>query len=161
MKRKFVSSVLIAALLTIPIQTAKSDDPPPENMGLAICVIACAAIAVGAVYIVAHKCQPKYYWLMDNDSPPKFWVATATKKQCQIEGWHRIGGPYTRPQDAPAVHPDATNRVELVSQPAMNIAVQQTQDGQSWTTVYQQNCDTEDFGYSPTNCGMFRLVVSP
>ena len=157
--KKLIAGLLIFTMAATPLKI-EADEPPPENMGLALCIVAVAGIAVTAIYIVAKRCQPKYYWLCDDDQPPKFWVATATKKQCAIEGWHRIGGPYTTPQDAPAIHPSPTNRVELVAGPVENINVQTSQDGHNWTTVSEFRGDEEDFSYSPTNTGMFRLEIS-
>ncbi len=154
--KQVIAVLLIAVIAASPIRI-QADEPPPQNMGLALCVIAVAGLAVATIYIVAHKCAPKYYWLCDDDQPPKYWVATCTKKEAAINGWHRIGGPYTRPQDAPIEHPSPTNRVELAAGPVEKINVQSSQDGQHWTTVSQFTGDMEDFSYSPTNTGLFRL----
>ncbi len=161
--KKLLSLLLVVFLLPIRADEPTPADPGPsqDTVALAACLVAAAGIAAGAVYIFSHKCQPKYYWLMDDSQPPNFWVATATRKQCQIEGWHRIGGPYTHPQDAPAIHPDPTNRVSLAASAPLNISVQATTDLQNWTTVYQETADTEDFSYCTTNAAMFRLMVTP
>ncbi len=157
---------LLSLLLVVFLLPTRADEPTPADPGpdpnvaaLAACLVAATGIAVGAVYIFSHKCAPKYYWLCDDDNPPRFWVATATRKQCQIEGWHRIGGPYTQPQDAPATHPDPTNRVNLAASAPIKISVQASQDLQNWTTVYQDTADTEDFSYCTTNAAMFRLMT--
>lgn len=158
MKRKFLTAALVGALITIPMQSALSDAPPPEDdFWLAACIVAVAGLAVTAVYIVSKKCEPKYYWLMDGDNPPNFWVGTATRKECEVQGWHRIGGPYTKPSDAPVQHPASTNRVENIVGPVVNIGVESL-SGTNWTTVYQTQSELEDFIYWPTNQGLFRLV---
>ncbi len=160
MKTNIATAALIGALIVTPIPI-HADDPPPHggNSWAALCIVAFAGVAVGAVYIISKRCEPKYYWLMDDNVPPTFWVGTATAKQCKIEGWRRIGGPYNRQQDAPAEHPNPTNTVpNLVSLP-MKVVVQSSQDGQQWTPVDEQVVDLEDHVYYPTNTGMFRLEV--
>lgn len=171
MKTNSVKSVTTAALiwvmLALPIRAegpiSASDPSQPQKSWVAVCVVAFAGLAVAGIYIVAKRCQTKYYWLMDDDEPPKFWVGTATDKQCEIEGWKKIGGPYDRPEDAPAQHPDPTNRVTRAFSEPLNMAVQSSTDGHNWTTVYTETCDMEDFGYFPTNevSGMFRITILP
>ncbi len=163
MKRNLLTGALCLSMVGVPMQSILSEEPPPPDQPFwgALCVMAVAGIAATAVYIVSKKCQPKYYWLMDDDTPPKFWVASATRKECQINGWQRIGGPYERVTDAPAVHPASTNRVEFVASQPMTIKVQSSTNLTHWTTVYQEVADLEDFGYWPTNAAMFRLEVSP
>jgi len=130
-------------------------------MWLAICMVAAAGIAVGVVYVIARGCEPQYYWLMDSNEPPKFWVATATKKECEIEGWKRIGGPYKRPQDAPHEHPNPTNRVNNVIGPTITIRVQASTNLVDWSTVSEVRGDAEDFAYFSTNSpGFFRFQMA-
>lgn len=151
-----ISAMLAASLIAMPLQSHAQENPP-DDFWLAAAVVCVAGAAFAGVYIVTKKAAPKYYWHMDSEQPPNFWVGTSTPKQCDIEGWTRIGGPYNRPQDAPAEHPNPTNRVQRVVGPASFIAVQTSTNGQHWTTVHQQVCDTEEFVYFPTNTGMFRI----
>ncbi len=155
-----ISAVLAATLVTMPMQAGLEPAPTPKNdTWLGMCVLVCAGLAVGAVYVMSKRCQPKYYWLMDDDTPPKFWVATCTKKQAQCEGWKRIGGPYNRVEDAPAVHPSPTNTVQELAAEVMKFTVQTSQDGTNWMTVDTQVVDWEDHIYYPTNSGMFRIQM--
>lgn len=158
-----VSLLLIVLLTFIPTQI-KADGPiPPKNDSwVALCIVAGVGLALTGIYLVSKKCQPRYYWLMDDDDPPKFWVATATRKECSINNWKRIGGPYNSPQEAPAQHPNPTNRVnDAEAALPVTITVQQSHDLVSWTDVYTERCDLEDFAYFPTNAALFRLKVSP
>lgn len=162
MKTKLIAVVMSALIIITPIELRSDPEPPTSDTWLAVCVVAVAAIAAGAVYLVSKKCQPKYYWLMDdNERPKKYWVAAATRKECEINGWKRIGGPYTSASDAPPVHPPDTNVINELVGPVMKIQVESTSDFREWTPVYQTECDLEDFGYFPTNAAMFRLVVTP
>lgn len=157
-----VTLVILLAILPVPLN-AENPPPPKDDWALALCIVAGIGLATAGIYIVAHKCKPKYYWLMSNDNPPVFWVGTATDKQCQIEDWVKIGGPYDKPEDAPAVHPDKTNRVNRATSEIMTVTVQQSSDLVTWTTVHEEATDLEDFSYSPTNTlgGMFRVSVRP
>lgn len=167
--KTMTSLVLIALMAVMPITTGAENQPQPPKPGdpqelwLAVCLVAFAGVAVGGIYVVSKRCQPKYYWLMDDDTPPKFWVGCPTKKECAVNNWIRIGGPYTRMEDAPAVHPNPTNRVNDLVGPVMKIAVQSSTNMVDWTTVYEENTEMEEFIYWPTNqvSGMYRLMVTP
>ena len=158
--KKIIASLLVIIVVSLPLQIQADPQPPDQDWLLAACVVACAGIAVGAVYVFSKKCESKWYWLMDSEQPPNFWIASTTRKQCQVEGWIRIGGPYKSPQDAPTQHPSPTNRVEVPSTP-MKLSWQASTNGVNWTTVYQDNCDVEDFGFFPTNAAMFRVMIAP
>lgn len=155
---------MIAMMCVLPLraQTPEPNPGPPQQSWIAVCIVVCAGVAVVGIYLVAKKCEPKYYWLMDDNEPPTFWVGTATKKECTINGWNRIGGPYTKASDAPTQHPNPTNRVENIVGPPVNISVQSSTDGANWSTVHTEQCDLDDFGYIvPTNApsaAMFRLI---
>ena len=157
MKKK-LTVLTLSALIAANPSFCDAPPPPPQETWLALCVVAVAGLAVTTIYIVSKRCQPKYYWLMDNNVPPTYWVGTATRKECEINEWKRIGGPYNRPQDAPMDHPDPTNRVETASSAPLKIATQSF-NGTNWITVDQQVCDLDDFIYFPTNAAMFRLEV--
>ncbi len=149
---------LLVAILPINIQADPAPPPQQSEWAVAVCIMVGVGLAVTGIMIVSKRCQPKYYWLMDDDQPPTFWVGTATRKECQIQGWKKIGGPYDRPGDAPPIHPDPTNRVnEASSAMVLKISVQTSQDMVSWTTVHSEVSDIEDFVYYPTNTGFFRL----
>lgn len=150
---------LVAAMTVLPLDLNADEQPPKNDSLLALCVVACAGAAVGVVYIFTKKCKPKYYWLMDDDQPPRFWVGTTTRKQAKIEGWRIIGGPYETPQDAPVAHPSPTNTVSFAAEPTFMIKVQTSTNGSSWTTVNETRGEMEDFGYYPTNAGMFRIEM--
>jgi len=83
-----------------------------------------------------------------DEQPPKSesWLAICVVAVCGV-------------QDAPAQHPDPTNRVELAASEPLKIKVQASQDGRNWATVNEQVCDLEDFVYYPTNAAMYRLEV--
>ena len=155
-------AAIFAARSSIADDPVIEPPPPDQDMALAVCVVAVCAVAVGTIYVISRKCQPKYYWLMDDQQPPTYWVATATRKECQINGWKRIGGPYTHPEDAPPQHPPSTNRVDSLIGQIQTINVQQSQDGVHWDRVSEFRGDMEDFAYFPTNkvSGMFRLEIS-
>lgn len=161
MKNRLVTTLtLVIALVAIPLQSP-ADPPPPqdgEQLWLAACVVAFAGVAVGGVYIISRRCEPKYYWIMDKEQPPNFWVGTANTKECQINGWIRIGGPYRKAADAPPVHPDPTNRATISFNAPVTINVQSFSTGQ-WETIYRFTGDEEDFAYFPTNrvADMLRL----
>ncbi len=156
MKTNIATTALVLGLVISPVQIHADPQPPKQDWLLAACVVAGVGLAAGAIYIVASKCEPKYYWLMDSESPPTFWVAACTKKEAQINGWKRIGGPYNKKEDAPPVHPPITNVVNVVSGPQFTIKVQQlTTNG--WDTVSTVVCETEEFAYYPTNAGLYRL----
>ena len=158
-----INSVMVAILVALPIKASDqpvADEPgKPQENWLAICVIAAAAVAVGGVWIMSKRCKPRYYWLMDaSQSPAVYWVGAATKKECEIEGWERIGGPYDRPEDAPQQHPPSTNRVDHVIVP-MQISTQNSQDLVNWQTIHTEVNDIEDYSYYATNQGFFRIKV--
>lgn len=156
--KKLVAIALIIVLLPFDLP-APEPPPPPQEWVLAACMVAFAGAAAAGVYIVAQKCKPKYYWMTDDEQPPKFWVGTATKKQCEVEGWRRIGGPYDRPEDAPQQHPNPTNVVNLTANAPTIIKVHASTNGTDWNVVHEFSGDMEDFGYFPTNAvgGMFKL----
>lgn len=169
-----VSAILGAVITALPVCAnpplhSKHDsggtDDNPQEVSAVICVVAAVVVtaAVVGIVIVSKKCQPKYYWLMDSEQPPNFWVGTATKKECEINDWKRIGGPYNRPEDAPVEHPPATNRVDELAPVPLHIAVEASTNLTDWTTVSESYCDLEDFAYTPTNrnAGFFRLRVNP
>lgn len=163
MKNRLVTIALVVALVAIPLQLpADPSPPPPQEWALALCVVAVCAVAVGGIYIIGKKCQPKYYWIMDREEPPNFWVGTANTKECQINGWVRIGGPYKSPADAPPVHPNPTNRATISMSEPVKINVQSLVNNQ-WITVSDYEGDLEDFAYFPTNAvsGLFRLELKP
>lgn len=164
MKTELTAMTLATALAALPFNSpAPEPDPDPQPTALAWCVVACVGVAVTAIIITAKRCEPKYYWLMDNERPPNFWVGTATKKECEIQEWTRIGGPYNGPEDAPYPHPDPTNRVDsVVSAPVSMIAVETSTNLVDWVTIHESaNTDLDDFIYSPTNTGMFRIRIEP
>ena len=163
-----ITTWLIALVLILPIQLRADDpvpvNPDPQHTALAICVIACAALAAGGVYILSKRCQPKYYWLWDGEQPPRTWVGAATDKECAINGWTKIGGPYEKAADAPPTCPDLTNRVQKATSAPMNIAVEGTSNMSQWSTVYAERCDMDDFGAFIPNTNSFRfyrIVVTP
>lgn len=163
--KQVTTTVALTALLLAPYQSS-GDDPPPQNDWLLSAgVVLVAGIAVTGIYLVAHAAQPKYYWLMDSEQPPRFWVAAATGKECEINGWHRIGGPYNRLEDAPAQHPDPTNRVAAATSAPMNLTVESSVNGSGWQPVFKTSCALDDFGYFPDNNGsgvtLFRLMIKP
>ncbi len=163
--KKLVSMVLIAVVVVMPLHLNADDPPPPptEELWPALAMVAFVGLCVGGVMLLSKKTEPQYYWLMDDEKPPNFWVATATGKECQLNGWKRIGGPYKRAADAPPVHPDPTNRVHVVS-PTLNMAFESsTDDGNSWTTVYQETCPMDDFGCvlpATNSMALFRIRYS-
>ena len=170
MKRKLTSVALAAMMLVYPVNRSWSDDGITPGPGVpdqniypvaGACIVAFIGLAAIGLYVATKSCQPKYYWLMDDDKPPRFWVGTATRKECQINGWKKIGGPYNRPEDAPPVHPDPTNRVDEVVSAPMNISVESSTNGVNWQTVQQSLCDPEDHVYFPTNTGaaFFRIKL--
>lgn len=148
-----VTSLLIAAIVAIPVQRAIPQEKPPEkDWLLALCVVAVAGAAATAVYIASRSCKPKYYWLCDGEQPPKYWVGTATKKECEINGWRRVGGPYDKPGDAPPQPPSTLlSYTEEPPGPSMRIKVHESSDMQHWTVIHEAVCPTEDFAYFPTN----------
>lgn len=157
--KKLVTIVLLIALLPLDLPAPEPPPPPPDDWALAACLVAVAGAAAAGVYIIAQKCKPKYYWMTDDEQPPKFWVGIATRKECQINGWRRIGGPYNQPQDAPPQHPDPTNVVNIVASAPVTIKVHASTNGSHWDVVHEFSGDMEDFGYFPTNAvgGMFKL----
>lgn len=147
--------VLAAALIAMPLESRADEEPPPQDFSaIAACVVLAAVAAVGAVYIISRGCKPKYYWIMDNDEPPKFWVGTATRKERDINDWKFIGGPYDKPGDAPGIHPDPTNRVESVISAPVHIQIQESTNLVTWTTAHSEFSDLEDFSYALTNTGV-------
>lgn len=163
---KALIAILIALLVT-PTRAEQPVNPKgpdkPQETWLPVCIVAAAGLAVAGIYIISKKCKPKYYWLADEEQPPTTWVGAATDRECRINGWHKIGGPYDSPQEAPTNAPPLTNIVSRAFTQPMNITVEQTTDLQNWTPVYSEFCDTEDFAYFPTNAvgGMFRISVAP
>jgi len=171
MKTKLTSAILTGLMLAYPINRSWSDDsitPGPDVPDQDIhpvagaCVVAFIGIAAIGIYVASKSCQPKYYWMMDDDKPPRFWVGTATRKECQINGWKKIGGPYVRPEDAPVIHPDPTNRVDEIVSAPVNIYVESSTNLVDWQTVHDSYCDPEDFIYTPSTnqqSGFFRLRI--
>jgi len=158
-----ITLLLIALLVALPIQIKADEEPPPQDWALIACAVAVVAVAVGAIYVISKKCAPKYYWLWDGETPTGTWVGTATDKQCQIEGWKKISGPYDKPGDAPPTCPNLTNRVNKAVSAPITISTQTSQDGANWTTVDVQHVDMEDYAYFPTNQigTMLRLQYGP
>ena len=159
---KVITYTLVAMMAVMPVKIS-ADEPPPgdEPWALAACIIVATGIAVGAVVFFAKKCEPQYYWLMDDsEQPPKYWVATCTKKEAEVSGWKRIGGPYKRPTDAPIEHPSPTNRVDHVISPYVRITVQQSTNLVEWVPLSSTTGYSEDFAYFPTNAaGFYRYEI--
>ena len=169
--KRLVTAVLIGAMCSLSIKS-NSEEPvqpaqnpgPPQQTWLAVCVVAACGVAIAGIYVLARKCRPKYYWLCDNEEPPNKWVGTCTKRECIINGWRKIGGPYERPEDAPTNAPPITNVVsEIMSSAPLNYTVEETKDLQNWTPIYSERTTDEEFAYFPTNTagGMFRIRVTP
>ncbi len=135
------------------------DPTKPQEFWLAACVVVAAATAVGGIMLFSRKCQPKYYWLMDNEQPPTYWVGTATRKECAINNWTVIGGPYDKPGDAPPQHPSSTNRISSIVVP-IRITVLASANLSQWTPVHSEVSDTEDFSYFTPVAGFYRLELS-
>lgn len=163
-RSKLTALVLVAALAIAPIKIQADEPPPPKNdWAVVICAVIGVGLVVTGIYLLNKKCQPKYYWLMNSDEPPVFWIGTATDRECKIQDWHKIGGPYTSPNQAPPIHPDKTNRVHELVGPVMHHAVEESADGVNWVTIHEEDSTQEDFGYfvSPTNhAGFFRLRLT-
>jgi hypothetical protein len=158
MKNKLLCLALIA-LFTLPLKAGDDPAPDPQPMWLPACIVAAVGLAAVGIVVLVKSCEPKYYWLMDDDQPPKFWVGAATRKECQINGWKRIGGPYNRPQDAPTQHPDPTN-VVVSAVSLQTITVHASTNMTDWSVVHREVTDPEDFAYFPTNAAMFRVEMS-
>lgn len=167
---KFIGLVLIAVMALLPIRinadepVTPADPGPPQQTWVAVCIVVGVGLAVTAIYLVNKKCKPKYYWLCDDDVPPRTWVGTATDKECKINDWKKIGGPYDRPEDAPTNAPPITNIVHELMGPVMHHVVEQSNDGENWTAVHEEDCTQEDFGYivpATNQAALFRLRVGP
>lgn len=161
-----VTLLLVILIAIIPVPVSADPPPPPNGQSewvLAAFIVAGVAAAVGGIIILAKKTEPKYYWIMDpSESPATFWVGTTTRKECSINGWKRIGGPYASPAQAPAIHPSPTNTVTELAPQVLTITVQE-QRGTNWVNIGSQTCDTEDFGYfipTTNKLGFYRLSHS-
>lgn len=163
-----ITLLLIALLIIIPVRIIADEpvqphDPgPPQQTWLAVCVVVAAGVAIAGIYLVNKKCKPKYYWLADDDQPPTTWVGTATDRECKINGWKKIGGPYERPQDAPTNAPPLTNIVSEIIGPVLHHVVEESSDGVNWTSIHEENSTQEDFGYfvpATNQAALFRLRV--
>lgn len=156
--KTLTTAVLIAALGYAECKAPElpPEQPPNQDTWVAVCLVAAAGLAVGAIYLVAKRCKPRYYWLLSENGD--IWLGTCTKKEAQINGWEKIGGPYPTIQDAPVEHPNITNRVhDVIAEPLMLYTVERTTDLTHWQVVNSQTNTIEEFVYYPTNTGLFRI----
>ncbi len=156
---KTLIAILLVALMVMPLNADFTPTPTPDqDTWVALCLVAAAGVAVGIVYIAAKRCKPRYYWLL-NPENGDIWLGTCSKKQKEIEGWEKIGGPYVSIQDAPPVHPSITNRVnDIIAEPIHNFTVEQSTDNQNWIVCFSATNTIEEFIYFPTNAAMFRIA---
>lgn len=152
--KKIITAALIVSLIALPVSANEDHKPQPTLM--AWCLVAAVGAAAIGIYIVSKSCQPKYYCMTDGENPPTYWVGNANRKECELNGWTRLSGPYDSPGDCTNCPPVVTN-VALPSPVALRITVIASTDLLNWTEVHNEVVDPEDFVYFPTNAAFYRI----
>jgi len=162
---KLVAVVTAAALLVSSVRLNADDDPPPQNVGMLLpCIVAgVAVVAVATVVIIVKRCSPKYYCMRDDENPPNYFVGNATKKECQINGWTRINGPYDSAADVPPCDSHTVTNIQQQASAPLHITVEQSADLNRWSVAGTSFCDLDDFYFDPTNAAAmyFRIKIAP
>ena len=90
MKRKLLTALISAGLITLPVQQAK-----PQLVG-GICIMLVATVVCGTVVVMVRHCSPKYAVVKDLDELDKdCWCQiTPTRQEVQINNWITTGFEY-------------------------------------------------------------------
>lgn len=165
------TALLSTCLVATQMRTIRADDSPPiqETAALAICLILFAAAGIGGTVIVIRSCAPKYYCLKDeSETPPKYWVGTATKKEVEINEWTVVSGPYKTPGEVTNCPPVSVAmranswEWEIESE----IFFEKSYDLENWIPIGSTIEDISNFSFSYTNetadasC-YFRAYIQP
>jgi hypothetical protein len=163
--QKATALLLVAALTSVTIQRTKAEpEPQPASPFLAACVVIFAGVMVGGTAVIIRVCKPKYWCLKDKEGT--HWVGTATKKECQVNGWSMVGGPYESVEAGSTNCPPATNNITMnMPPPDSLLLLQESTDMLAWRTVQEQLDDPTNFKFEHTNTtdrtAYYRVLIVP